>query len=244
MGLPQLWAHRYPVIGCRTPCAKKQQSLGARHSCDHGHLIRHIVVFLLRASQKPHASKNNSPRRLIKLRYRFRCGNALVIVYGSLRSRRARARAFGNRHLIGIAIGETDEQPDFVVKDIDSVIDERRVWSDDIWQLIQWSADYYHHSLGDVAANTLPVLLRKGAAAEYPATEYWQLTEAGREITPEQLKRAPKQQQLLELLATEAQPRSVITAANIGSTVIMPWSRKAGLKRNSGSRGYQPNPGG
>ena len=167
-------------------------------------------------------SKNNSPQRLIQVALPVPMRQCFSYRYtGSLPEPGVRVRVpFGNRHLIGIAIGETDEQPDFVVKDIDSVIDERRVWSDDIWQLIQWSADYYHHSLGDVAANTLPVLLRKGAAAEYPATEYWQLTEAGREIAPEQLKRAPKQQQLLELLATEAQPRSVITAANISSTVI------------------------
>ena len=134
----------------------------------------------------------------------------------------ARVRVpFGNRQLIGVVVGEASStNSDFAIKDITAVIDSDRIWSEDIWQLIQWSADYYHHSLGEVAANALPVLLRKGAAADYPSVEYWQLSDAGSRIDPESLKRAVKQKQLLLLLRQGPQPRANVTAEGISSTVL------------------------
>lgn len=129
---------------------------------------------------------------------------------------------FGKRQLVGFVVAEQAEHElgEFQVKDIIEVIDQVSIWNTDIWQLVTWGADYYHHSLGEVAANALPVLLRKGQPAQYPRTEYWQLTEAGKKITAEQLRRAPKQQQLMTLLEQEPLTRNAIKDAGISSTLL------------------------
>lgn len=56
---------------------------------------------------------------------------------------------FGQRQLVGYVVAEAnDEPPKFELKFVASVLDEQRLWPDDIWQLVRWSSDYYHHSLG------------------------------------------------------------------------------------------------
>ncbi|RUO73616.1 primosomal protein N' [Idiomarina seosinensis] len=135
----------------------------------------------------------------------------------------ARVRVpFGQRQLVGYVVAEqsADDLGEYQVKEIIEVIDQQTIWTDDIWQLIVWSADYYHHSLGEVAANALPVLLRKGNEASYPATEYWRLTEAGKKVDLEGLKRAPKQIKLLQTLAESACTRSSISEQGISRTVM------------------------
>lgn len=154
----------------------------------------------------------------IPLRQIFSYRNQLTAV-----SAGARVRVpFGRRQLVGFVTGEQSEQElgDFQVKDVIEIIDRQPIWNDDIWQLVNWGADYYHHSLGEVAANALPVLLRKGHPAQYPSIEYWQLTAAGEMVTEQQLKRAPKQQQLMQLLAQQSLTRSALKEQGLSSTLL------------------------
>ena len=128
---------------------------------------------------------------------------------------------FGQRQLVGYVVAEaTDEPPEFALKAVVSVLDEQRLWPRDIWQLVRWSADYYHHSLGDVAANSLPVLLRKGDAAEYLTETFYALTDLGRAQSINDLKGAARQQQVLAALKNQPLRRSDLTDMGVTSAVL------------------------
>lgn len=128
---------------------------------------------------------------------------------------------FGQRQLVGYVVAEAnDEPPTFELKSVASVLDEQRLWPDDIWQLVCWSSDYYHHSLGDVAANSLPVLLRKGDAPEYLTETFYALTDLGRAQSINDLKGAARQQQVLAALKHQPLRRSDLTDIGVTSAVL------------------------
>ncbi|RUO59163.1 primosomal protein N' [Pseudidiomarina marina] len=114
----------------------------------------------------------------------------------------ARVRVpFGNRELVGVCLGEASAPDDsFQRKAVLEVIDDEPLWPRPIWRLLEWAADYYHHPLGDVIQNAMPVLLRQGERASYQATTRYQVTEQGAQISPNDLKRAVQQQRLLAAL--------------------------------------------
>jgi len=71
---------------------------------------------------------------------------------------------FQKRTLIGLFVDYTSETevPWNKLKSAIEMIDDQPIISDDIYKLCLWAADYYHYSIGEVLANALPVLLRKG----------------------------------------------------------------------------------
>lgn len=108
---------------------------------------------------------------------------------------------FGHRTLIGIVHGHgTSEHAN--LKMINEVLDEQPVISADLYQLCERAARYYHHPLGEVLAEALPALLRKGAPARSRTERYWQLTDNGQHVSADQVQRAPRQWQALETLTS------------------------------------------
>lgn len=73
---------------------------------------------------------------------------------------------FGRREMIGIvvAIGEQSELPLENLKRINQLLDTQPLFSDSLWRLLRWAADYYHHPIGEVLFHALPMLLRQGKA--------------------------------------------------------------------------------
>lgn len=117
----------------------------------------------------------------------------------------ARVRVpFGQRELVGVCVGE-NQQPDdsYARKPIIAILDEQSLWPPALWQLLNWAADYYHHALGDVIQNALPVLLRQGERASYQATTRYQVTAEGKAVELASIKRALQQQRLLAALQKE-----------------------------------------
>jgi len=107
---------------------------------------------------------------------------------------------FGNAVKIGFIVGSAlyptvDKSK---LKSITKVLDDAPVLTDDLFHLLQWASDYYQHPLGEVIANALPVLVRKGEPAKLNTFPCYRL--ASDAVTTEPLSRAPKQAQLLELL--------------------------------------------
>lgn len=74
---------------------------------------------------------------------------------------------FQSRILIGILMEVVQESaaPKYKLKSALSILDTEALLTPDVTQLCQWAANYYHHPLGEIFANALPVLLRKGKPA-------------------------------------------------------------------------------
>lgn len=109
---------------------------------------------------------------------------------------------FGQRQLVGIviAVQSHSEYGDDKLKTITAVLDDEAALPPAIFQLCQWAADYYQHALGDVLATALPTLLRTQDEGWNSTVIRWQLTQKGRLIGLDQLKRARRQQEALTLL--------------------------------------------
>ena len=106
---------------------------------------------------------------------------------------------FGRQSLVGLVIDHpaTSSIPVDRLKTITEILDPAPLFQAALWQLLQWSARYYQHPLGEVLDNALPVLLRQGAPAERRPLESWRLcANSNTEIAA----RAPRQQQALQLL--------------------------------------------
>jgi len=74
---------------------------------------------------------------------------------------------FRKRELVGIYLGlaSASSVAGNKLKQVIEIIDTRSILSADILKLCAFATDYYHHPLGDVLANALPVLLRQGKPA-------------------------------------------------------------------------------
>lgn len=86
------------------------------------------------------------------------------------------------------------------LKSVIEILDDKPLLSAKDMQLLHWLCHYYHHPIGYVFCNTLPVLLKKGEAASLKQETYYYLTEVGRELDDLTLERAPKQQLFLQRL--------------------------------------------
>ncbi|MBU3068364.1 primosomal protein N' [Aestuariicella sp. G3-2] len=109
---------------------------------------------------------------------------------------------FGNQKLVGVIVDIKDHS-DFdlnKLKPVEALLDSTPLIPEELLQLCQWAARYYHHPLGEVLAAAIPVALRQGETAELSTEKAWQLTESGNACSPDDLKRARKQQALLQLL--------------------------------------------
>ena len=84
------------------------------------------------------------------------------------------------------------------LKTIIGLLDDKPLLSAKDIRLLHWASQYYHHPLGEVFSAAFPATLRSGKAASLQSPQhYFGLTDTGKTTISEQLKRSPKQQQLL-----------------------------------------------
>jgi primosomal protein N' (replication factor Y) len=124
---------------------------------------------------------------------------------------------FGQKKHVGFVLlqAEASQINESKLKHVKEVLDARPVIPSVLAELLQWASDYYQHPIGEVVFGALPSLLRQGKPAEVNAEYCWRLTELGVSIDAESLRRAPRQQALLKLLATQDEGMS---AAQIAMT--------------------------
>ncbi len=76
---------------------------------------------------------------------------------------------FQARTIIGVVV-EVAQQSSVPIEKLRQtleLIDDMPLFPQDVYQLCQWAADYYHHAFGEILASALPTLLRKGHAPIY-----------------------------------------------------------------------------
>ncbi len=129
---------------------------------------------------------------------------------------------FGKRNAVGVVVGvsETSEFPLDQLKPVHEVLDNESLYPPSLWRILLWAADYYHFPLGEVLFHAMPVLLRQGKPAEEAPLYQWFLTETGKVTAPENLKRAPKQQQALAALRQRALYRHEISHHDITDATL------------------------
>lgn len=113
---------------------------------------------------------------------------------------------FGRQTLIGIlleVVHETDV-PAQKLKPIIEILDQQPVFDAELLQLLSWCSMYYHHPIGEVMQNALPIKLRQGAKTAIKGIRRWQLTSEGNLVDSQSLKRASKQIALLSDLKESA----------------------------------------
>jgi len=109
---------------------------------------------------------------------------------------------FGRRQVTGIVceVVESSDLPLERLKPVVHVLDAEAFLPATELSLLRWSAEYYHHPVGDVILGMLPPLLREGRPAKAEVERCWQLTARGQALAPDQFKRAPLQRRLWQAL--------------------------------------------
>ncbi|MBD2800415.1 primosomal protein N' [Xenorhabdus sp. M] len=135
---------------------------------------------------------------------------------------------FGTRKAIGIVAGiaNSSEFPLEQLKSISSILDTQSVFPDDLWQLLLWSASYYHYPLGEVLFHALPVMLRQGKAAEFAPLWQWKITGDGQEFPLGQI-RSAKQKQALAALRQHPVYRHQVSELELSESALKSLQKKA-----------------
>ncbi len=112
---------------------------------------------------------------------------------------------FGRQQRVGVVMGlaEGSDVPAAKLRPVTEVIDAEPLLPAALLGFLGWAASYYHYPVGAVLAAALPKLLREGVDAR-EAVAHWRATPAGHEaLAAGSLGRAPKQRELLALLAAQ-----------------------------------------
>jgi primosomal protein N' (replication factor Y) len=114
---------------------------------------------------------------------------------------------FGPRTLVGVIfeISSHSDLPLTKLKSIKQILDKTPLLSEDIMRLIKWSCSYYHHPIGDIIQQVLPVLYRNPQYILSINNKYWKTTLLGSKLPLEKLAKAKRQYSLLQLLQQHPQ---------------------------------------
>ena len=112
---------------------------------------------------------------------------------------------FGRREIVGLIVehANTSEWDLDKLKPVSRLLDSGPLLPTELLELFIWAANYYQHPIGDALFGMLPVLLRKGEPLPTVGTRYWQLTNKGKGLGSDSLKRAPSQKELIERLLVD-----------------------------------------
>ncbi len=154
--------------------------------------------------------------------------------------------SFGRRRLIGLVVGAAAKAAVDTarLRPIDEVIDDTPLLGPDLRELLEWTARYYHHALGETVATALPVLLRRGEPARRPAAIHWRLSSEGRRVLADAPPRAARQRQLLEQLAAapDGYPESALRSLLPRATPVLARLTEQGLIEHCDPPAQPPEP--
>ncbi|MCY4148785.1 MAG: primosomal protein N' [Gammaproteobacteria bacterium] len=110
---------------------------------------------------------------------------------------------FAHRHLVGVVVPVPPDKSVRKHKNVIHVLDDRPSISPTMLEFYTWSANYYHHPIGEVIHAALPPNLRKAVKLYDPDTPeyYMQNSDIPEHEALSMLTRAPKQEQLYSSLS-------------------------------------------
>ena len=109
---------------------------------------------------------------------------------------------FGRGRCVGVTVETApgSEVPANKLKRISAVIDPAPIIDRRSMDLLRWTADYYHHPIGEVVFSALPPAVRRGRSLDDDGVAHWRLSAEGAAADGSALHRAPKQRALFERL--------------------------------------------
>ncbi len=121
------------------------------------------------------------------------------------------------------------------LKPVGSALDELPVISSELLATLVWCAEYYHHPIGEVVAQALPPLLRRGRELPSGIVAGWRLSKDGSAQDPAMIaRRAPRQAQILEALAgSSGIAEEALRASGIGRDTIVRLAKKGWIEPES-----------
>ena len=72
---------------------------------------------------------------------------------------------FGSKKVTGIVLSHKDKSSFSKLREVEEVIDHEALLYKEILEFLSWSANYYHHPIGEVLSNAIPKNLRNGKPA-------------------------------------------------------------------------------
>jgi primosomal protein N' (replication factor Y) len=157
----------------------------------------------------PYKKANNKPPSIVRVAvpsplrkvFDYRVDEGLI--RGDLKAGMRVEVIFGRRHCqaLVVAIATGSSVPESKLKSVEAMVDTAPLVTTRLLNLLVWAGEYYQHPLGEVIFGALPTLLRQGKPAEARGEDCWLLTERGKAVDAESLKRAPRQISLLQMLA-------------------------------------------
>ncbi|WP_343192258.1 replication restart helicase PriA [Buchnera aphidicola] len=129
---------------------------------------------------------------------------------------------FGNRKIIGIIISTCNSKYSlpFKLKNIHSIIDESPIYTENIWNVLKQSSIYYHCSIGYILFQILPILIKQGENVLPITLEEWIVTEKGKLIDLNTLKKTPKQLYALSILRKKTILQNELKKYNLSNYVL------------------------
>ncbi|MCY3857291.1 MAG: primosomal protein N' [Gammaproteobacteria bacterium] len=82
----------------------------------------------------------------------------------------------GHGRAVGVVVGYV-KQSEFDLRDIERVLDDQPLVSEEVVELGMWLSDYYHHPLGSVFETILPTAAIRGQPAHIEPEKQWSLVE-------------------------------------------------------------------
>ena len=149
---------------------------------------------------------------------------------------------FGRKIAVGLIVelAATTPLPPQRVRSVLSILRDVPPLPADILGLFKFCSDYYHHALGEVVLNSLPMRLRQRQAIENEKATHYRLTKAGLAVDAETVpRRATIKLELLRLLRTaevgidEATLRAVAprAVAALKTMIERGWVERIGFAR-------------
>ncbi|RTZ61491.1 MAG: primosomal protein N', partial [Gammaproteobacteria bacterium] len=153
----------------------------------------------------------------------YHCGASTNLPRG------ARVRVpFGSRNLVGVVLGHS-ETPEFdrsKIRPVSKIIDHEPILPENLLSLLEWTAGYYHHPVGETIFTALPTLVRQTRSVHGEPAACWVLTAAGRALQDNSVK-GKVQQRLLALFRQNDDPVSETSLRAISASARQSLQRMA-----------------